>query len=308
VDTAHLKAFLRIAETGSISRAAESIGIAQPSLSQQMLRLEDEIGFALFERTARGVTLTEAGRVFRERARQILQAAEQAVSDARHMRDEARGAATLALPPSIVRLVGVRLIETLAQQAPLVQVRIVEAFSASSRGWLEQERIDLGVLYDLGPLRHLSVRPLASDELVLAGAPGRFAQGAAFRLAALGDEPLISSGWQHGLRQLIEREAARAGVEPRFRHELDALDLIVALVERGAGLAVLPLCHVAPLAAAGRLTIARIGEPPLTRTLSLVRNPSHVLTHASVSVESALVSVMTRLVAEGSWAARIASG
>jgi LysR family nitrogen assimilation transcriptional regulator len=306
VDTAHLKAFLRIAETGSISRAAESIGIAQPSLSQQMLRLEDEIGFALFERTARGVTLTEAGRVFRERARQILHAAEQAVSDARHMRDEARGTAVLALPPSIARLVGVQLVETLAEQAPLVRVRIVEAFSAASRGWLEQERIDLGVLYDLGPLRHLSARPLASDELVLAGAPGRFAEGTVLGLAALGHEPLISSGWQHGLRQLIEREASRAGIEPRFQQEVDALDLMVALVERGAGPAVLPLCHVAPLAAAGRLSLARIGERGLTRTLSLVRNPSHVLTHASVSVESALASVMAQLVAEGRWAARIA--
>lgn len=69
METWHLKAFLKIAETGSISRASESLGVAQPSLSQQLVRLEEEVGVALFQRTARGVTLTEAGRLFQQHAR-----------------------------------------------------------------------------------------------------------------------------------------------------------------------------------------------------------------------------------------------
>src|ERR671912_2845649 len=91
LDTRYLRSFLRTAELGSISRAAVSLGLAQPSLSQQLLRLEDEVGFQLFHRTARGVIITEVGRVFRERARQILFSAEQAIQDARHLKEEASG-------------------------------------------------------------------------------------------------------------------------------------------------------------------------------------------------------------------------
>jgi DNA-binding transcriptional LysR family regulator len=73
------------------------------------------------------------------------------------------------------------------------------------------------------------------------------------------------------------------------------------LVERGRGLAILPLCTVAPHVASGRLSVASVGEPPLRRQLGLVRNPSHVLTHASVTVESALTRVLAALAANGSW-------
>ncbi len=297
METAHLKALLRIAETGSISRAAESLGIAQPSLSQQLLRLEDEVGFALFERTARGVVLTEAGRVFRERARQLLNAAEQAVSDARQLQGEARGQVVLAMPPSLMRLAGVRLIEALAREAPLVRVRLVEAFHGAIRGWLESERIDLGVVYDLAPLRNLSLRPLAQDELVLAGPAGRFAVDAAADWAALAGEALVAPGVQHGLRQIADREAARAGIELQIAQEVDSLDLLLGLVDAGHGVAVVPGC-----ALTGRLSAARIG----TRALSIARNPAHVLSHASVRVEAALNDVLAALIAEGSWSARLA--
>lgn len=301
MDTGHLKAFLKIAETGSISRAAESLGIAQPSLSQQLLRLEDELGLRLFDRTARGVTLTEGGRVFRERARQILHAADQAIADARQLRDEAPGQVIFAMPPSVARLVGVALITTLAEQAPQVRVRIVEAYSGAIRGWLEAEKIDLGILYDLGPLRHLAMRRLASEELVLVGPPGRF-DSAEVPLRALEGVPLIAPGPQHGLRQLLDREAARAGIELTVDHEIDALDATIGLVAAGQGLAVLPVSAVV----AGRLEVARFADGGLRRTLSLVRNPSHVLTHASVRVEHVLIGVLTNLIADG-WAGRLES-
>jgi len=83
MNTRHLRSFLRVAETKSISRAAVSLGIAQPSLSQHILRLEDEVGQQLLKRTARGITLTEAGAIFRTHARQILRSVEQGIDDVR---------------------------------------------------------------------------------------------------------------------------------------------------------------------------------------------------------------------------------
>lgn len=304
MDTGHLKAFLKIAETGSISRAAESLGIAQPSLSQQLLRLEDELGLRLFDRTARGVTLTEGGRVFRERARQILHAADQAIADARQLRDEAPGQVIFAMPPSVARLAGVPLVTTLAERAPRLRVRIVEAYSGAIRGWLEAEKIDLGILYDLGPFRHLAMRRLASEELVLVGPPGRFGD-TPLPLAALADEVLIAPGPQHGLRQLLDREAARAGIEIEVRYEVDSQETSIGLAAAGQGLAVLPVSAVAPEVAAGRVTMAPFAGDGLRRRLSLARNPSHVLTHASVRVEHALIDVMTAAIAAGTWTGKL---
>lgn len=300
METAHLKAFLRIAETGSISRAAESLGIAQPSLSQQLLRLEDEIGFRLFDRTARGVTLTEQGRVFQERARQVLHVTDQAVADARLLRDDARGQVVFAMPPSLARMIGVELVETLADEVPLARVRVVEAFTGSIRGWLETEKIDLGVLYDLGPLRHLAARPLMSEELVVIGPRGRFGE-AEIPLSAIAGEPLIAPGPQHGLRQLIDREAARAGIDLSVRYEIDALDTMIGLVERIRGLAIVPVSAAVGPVADGHISMARIGSGGLRRSLSLVRNPSHVLTHASLRIEHLARAILARRTADGPW-------
>lgn len=306
MDTAHLKAFLRIAETGSISRAAESLGISQPSLSQQLLRLEDEVGTRLFDRTVRGVVLTDAGRVFRERAQQVLHAADQAVADARHMREEARGQVILAMPPSIARLLGAALIREMAATAPLVQVRVVEAFTGSIRGWIEAEKIDLGVIYDTGPLRHLMTSSLARDELVVVGGPGRFgAESGPIDPASLSGETLLAPGRQHGLRQIVDTYAARHSIAWEAVREADSLVTLVELAASALGLAVLPLCAVAGDCASGKVSAARFAGGGLWRSLNLVRNPAHVLTHASVRVGDLVRTLMERLAAQGAWQAQI---
>lgn len=309
MDTRHLRSFLRIAELRSISRAAESIGVAQPSLSQQILRLEDELGFKLFRRTARGVMLTEAGRVFQEHARNILRSLDQAREDMRQLTTEASGQVIFAMPPSISKLIGVPLIEMVLAHAPHVSVRLVEAFSGNIFGWLDAGKIDLGVLHDLGGLRRLSARRLVSEEMFLIGPGGRF--GASVEdaphcdSATLGEIPLIAPGPQHGLRAFLDRETERMGFAYTIRHEIDAVGNIAGLVAGGHGLAILPLPAVAEDVAAGRLSIARIGDGSMRRALHIVRNPTQVVTHASVVVEDLTIRVMADLIEQGAWRARL---
>ena len=308
MDTRHLKSFLRIAETRSISRAAESLGIAQPSLSQQLLRLEDEVGLKLFSRTARGVTLTEAGRIFQEHAQHLLAGAEQAIEDVRSHDSAASGQVVFALPPSVARLIAVPLVEALKAEAPRVTVRLVEAFAGSIRGWIEEGKIDLSLLYELGPLRQLTMRRLVSEELYLFGPAGAFTEArddlAIVPFAELADYPLITSGPQHGVRQVIEREAARHGAAVTVTQEIDALGPMLALVARGHGFALLPR-SARDAAAPGVLDVARVGDGSLRRTLCLVRNPNHVVSYASVRVEDIAARVTARLIAAGTWDARL---
>ena len=295
MDTRYLRSFLRTADLRSISRAAESLGIAQPSLSQQLLRLEDEVGFRLFNRSARGVTITEAGRIFQEHARHILRGIDQALEDVQEVNAAASGQAIIALPYSVNRLIGVQLVEAV--------IDLVEANTGQIRGWLDEGKIDLGVLYDLGPIRHLSARALVREEMHLIGPAGRFAGEADVALAELRDFPLITAGPQHGLRRFLDQEALRLGFAYRVAQEIDAVATAAALVGKGRGFAVLSRPAVAGELAAGRLSAARIGGGALKRTLSLVRNPMKVVTHASARIEDLTIKIMAGLIAKGEWQA-----
>lgn len=307
MDTRYLRSFLRTADLRSISRAAESLGIAQPSLSQQLLRLEDEVGFQLFHRTARGVTVTEAGRIFQEHARHILHSIDQALEDVQAVNAAASGQAVLALPYSINRLIGVELVEAVINHAPNTSVRLVEATTGQIRGWLDDGRIDLGVLYDLGPIRHLSARRLASEEMYLIGPAGRFGSSNAdvpdIPLAEMPNYPLITLGPQHGLRKFLDQEAARLGFSYRVGQEIDAVGTIAALVAKGHGYTILTKPAVDDELFSGKLSFARIASGALRRTLSLVRNPAQVVTHASARVEDLMIKSMASLIGKGAWEA-----
>jgi LysR family transcriptional regulator, nitrogen assimilation regulatory protein len=307
METWYLKAFLKIAETGSISRASESLGVAQPSLSQQLSRLEEEVGVALFSRTARGVTLTEAGSLFQQHARQLLRWTDAAIEEVRKLNDEPSGAVVLAVPYSVSRIAGRRLIEAFLQHAPHLRFRLVEALTGQIRGWLEESKIDLGIVNDLGPMRSLLGRPIASEELYLVGPPGKFESGetprrvAAAELAAM---PMLLPGPQHGLRQIVEQQLAHLGISIDVRLDVDAMMHLPALIAGGYGYSVLPMSAVASELIAGQISVARIDDGAIRRTLSLMRNTSTVVTHASVYCEALTIKVLLRMIETGDWAAQ----
>jgi LysR family nitrogen assimilation transcriptional regulator len=136
VDGHQLRCFLATAELGSVTRAAGRLDIAQPTLSQILLRLEDELGIKLFERTARGVHLTDPGRVFQEHARIILRDMDRARAEVRLHDAAAPAAVSIGLPSSISGLVGARLVVAARERLPKVAVRLDEAFSGHIRAWL----------------------------------------------------------------------------------------------------------------------------------------------------------------------------
>jgi LysR family transcriptional regulator, nitrogen assimilation regulatory protein len=306
METRYLRSFLKIAETGSITRAAEALGIAQPSLSQQLLRLEDEMGVHLFSRTARGVTLTDAGRLFQEHARQLLRSVDRAVEDIRHLDSDPVGTVILAVPYSISKLAGTALFEAMKLQAPHVRFRLVEAMTGQIWGWLEEGKVDLGILNYLGPKRGLSFRKLASEELYLVGPAGRFGTEQDMpdvALSELADLPMILPGQPHGLRQLIEHETARLGAGLKVDRDLDALAHLGGLIAAGHGYSILPLGIVADDLLAGRLSVARIEGGAMRRGVALVRNSGEIVTHASVRCEDVVREVLARLIADGKWLA-----
>ena len=306
MDARQLRTFLKIVELGSLTRAADALGVAQPSLSQLLLRLEDEVGVKLFRRAARGVAITEGGRIFEEHARHILRTIDQALEDVRQLKGEATGKVSFAMPMSVSLVFGVQLVESALKHAPRVSLRLIEAFSGYIRTWLDEGSIDLGILYDVGPLRHLSVKRLAREELYLVGPAGRFGAldaAAAVSARELAEFELILPSPQHGMRQFLDREAQRLGLNLKVGTEIDALAHIPRLVADGYGYSILSLPAVREDLAAGRVSVARIESGALRRTLCLVRNPSSMVTRASVRVEDLFVKIMRQMIIKGRWRA-----
>jgi LysR family nitrogen assimilation transcriptional regulator len=122
-------------------------------------------------------------------------------------------------------------------------------------------------------------------------------------LQDLGSYPLITLGLPHGLRKFLDHEALRLGFNYRVCQEIDATRTIVSLLARGHGYSILTKPAFEEELGGGKITFARIGEGALRRTLSLVRNPTQVITHASAKVEDVTIKVMAAFIERGDWEA-----
>lgn len=313
MDAWQLRNFLMIVQCGSITRAADRLGIAQPSLSQQLLRLEDELGVTLFNRTARGVAPTEAGRLFQEHALNILKAMQRAREEVRRHDSAPKGEVVFGMPSSASQLLGVPLLIAARERLPHVTLRLREALSGGIRGWLEQGRVDLAILYDAEVATHLSVKRIADEALFLIGGPGEFGPLDDREIAV---EPvdvvqltrmnLILPTAAHGLRRLIDRQAGARSLDLGAVIEIDSLSQIRALVAAGQGYSVLSHAAVADDLRAGRLSAARIAGVELHRSVSVVRNPTQPITRASVEIEDLAVSLLREMIATKRWIAEAA--
>jgi LysR family nitrogen assimilation transcriptional regulator len=305
-----LKCFLAIAELGSVTRAADRLDIAQPSLSQMLLRLEDELSIRLFERTSRGVLLTEPGRIFREHVNTILREMARAREEIRNDDVFVQEKVSIGLPSSVSTLIGAQLIVEAKKKFPGISINVSEAMSGHIRRWLEEGSLDIGVLYNVQDMRALAATQVAVEELFLVGPPQAFGAtdeyGIAIEPVSLlepGRYPLILPTQQHGLRRFVEDRTRHNSFELCIAYELDSLLHIKTLVEQGAGYSLLAHAAILRELREQKLSAARIVKPVFRRGIFVVRNPAQIVTRASVRVTDLLISLMSELIREGEWLA-----
>lgn len=314
MDLRQLRYFVGIAESGSLSAASDSLGIAQPSLSQHVMRVEQELGVQLLVRSPRGITLTDAGQRLYDHARTILRAVEGAVSDLRDHAKVPTGAVSFAFPSSVSNVLTVPLVETVRHEYPEITLRAMDAMSGTVQTWLAEGSIDFGVLYDVNSVRHLHLRPLLTEDMYLVAASDSW-QGTigpdgiaekSVTLEECGALDLILPHRSHGLREMIERSAQAHGVSLDVRLEIDSLPLMKALVGRASGYTI--LAHAAVYEEIQRRThvLVPIREPLIRRTVYLVQNPSRQVTRAAREVERVMIEVVHELVRKKHWMGTLA--
>src|SRR5215469_16027639 len=230
-----------IAETGSFSRAAEHCHVAQPSLSQQVLKLEEDLGAKLFDRLGRSVRLTEAGRAFLPHARSILHQMEAARTGVEDKRTDVRGGVTVGVIPTIAPYLMPGYTAAFAKKYPEARLRIIEETTPVLVDSLRNLSIDIAIL--ALPLRHKEFEffPIRTEKL-FAVLPKDHPHAAAKSLTVkdLRGESFVMLRDGHCFRGLSIAVCARSRVTPRITFESDQFSSLLGMVAAGVGVTLVP--------------------------------------------------------------------
>ena len=272
MDLKQLEYFVRVAELGSFTRAAQVLGIAQPALSRQVRLLEVELRQNLLVRNGRGATVTEAGQLLLEHGRGILHQVERAQEELSRARSGLAGKVAVGLPPSIARVLTIPLIRAFRERLPQAQLSIGEGLSTAMQESLQSGRLDIALLYNPSPLQGLEYSPLLQEELVLVQTrPRGLAEDpppAPIGLPALAELPLVIPSRPNAVRMRIESALAELQAKPQIALEIDGVAAILDLVADGAGCAILSRNAVKHSIRPSAFSTRPIGTPALSIELT----------------------------------------
>jgi len=268
MNTRHIASFLRVAQFGSISQAALASGISQPVVTRHIQELEASLHVRLLHRRGHGVVLTEAGARLLPHLQALTQQAELAEQDALLLSGGALRRATLAVPPTLIRVLAVPLTRAILAEAPDLKLRLVDAFSGTLAEWVAEGKVDVAVLYASGVSARVQSEKFLIERLHLIGPPDT-PETEATAFADLIALRLILPSRSHGLRRTVEQYAADAGIKLPVQIEADSFTAILELVAAGHGSTILPKASVAPEIAQGRLIATPIVSPVIERDLCL---------------------------------------
>ena len=276
MDLKQLEYFVRVAELGSFTRAANSLGVAQPALSRQVRLLEVELRQNLLTRNGRGAIPTEAGQLLLEHGRGILHQVALAREELGAARGALAGRVSIGLPPSLSRLITVPLTHAFRKALPQAKLTLTEGFSLLMREGLRAGNLDMAVLYNPDKSPELEMATLHKEELVLIS-PRKTKKNAPITLDEVANLPLILPSRPNAFRILIEGEMMAIGRRPSITMEVDGLNAILNLVKEGLGHAVLPAYTLSNFDNVQPFAVRSIYAPRILSQLDLVwssRRPS----------------------------------
>ncbi len=271
--------FLAAAGHGSFSAAAETLHMAQPSLSEQIRRLEAELGVALFARGGRGLELTEAGRLLVPEAERTLAAAQQAADSVREVRTLTGGTASFGTFGNAPYYLLSDLVQDFRSRYPAVKVRLIGQNSSEVADAVREGRLEAGLIVLPIDDRGLDVRAAIHDDILFMSRDEEKVREP-MTIERLAEMPLIlydaRFGWSDPTRRQLAERAQRAGVTIEPVIEVEYLEAALDLAARGLGDTI-----AASRIALGRGFARRLQsvafEPPLVDTFAFVtRRNAHV--------------------------------
>lgn len=279
---ARWRVFLRVADAGSLSKAALALDMPQSMVSRAISHLERQCGERLFVRTGRGVVPTDFGAQLLPRVARLAADADVLMEDIRAARGQPMGDVLVGLLPSAVGRYAGPLAAAVRSHLPAVRLHLVEGASAQLEEHLREGRLDMAVVLREEEAGVGDARLLARVGLHLIGQRGHpaLATGRVV-LASLAGLPLVLPARPHLLRTRLDRLAAEHSLQFQVAVEADSVHLQYEVAAAGAGLAI---ASVAGGVADARLDSARIVEPELERLVVLAESPRRPHTRATRAV------------------------
>lgn len=273
-----LRYFCAVARHGTFTRASEVEHVAQPSLSQQILKLEAELGARLFDRLPRSAKLTVFGKAFLPKAERILRELEQAKTEVREMSGNEKGEVAVGIIPTIAAYLLPRLLNGLRTRHPLIATKIIEDITPALLHRLHEGTIDLAVV--ALPIAGGELSSVALfEEKFYAVLPDRhrLASRSSISLAELNREPFLLLKEGHCFRDSLIAACDKVKMSPSIVFESGQFATILAMVSAGMGVSAVPAMAVQPQPGCKFIPIS--GKHS-TRTVGIVTSRHHYQSRA----------------------------
>ena len=303
-----IKYFLAVVDSGSVSRAARRLFVAQSALSKQISDLEIDLDVKLLHRSRSGVFPTESGKVFYEYGQAILKQIGDAREAVHFSSDAIVGNVVMGVPQSVSAALALPLINAAQTQLPNVSLHINEELTGNLLEQLWQGRVDLAVFTSNIQLQGFSFTPIAQEDFYLVkparGPKSKTCEEGDVSLQEALSGQLMLSGLQHShcIRSIIEETAVRLGMQmPSLFAEINSVHILKIAVEAGQGNTIMPLALVQQEVTQGRLKAKRIDPAQISRTLGICTSNKIPATNAKRAVAQLIARLVGELSACGKW-------
>ncbi|HEY3653358.1 MAG TPA: LysR substrate-binding domain-containing protein [Steroidobacteraceae bacterium] len=311
LDIKHLRYFVGVVDAGSLTRAAAALHVAQPALSSRIARMEDAFGVKLLVRSAQGVHPTEEGRILYVTAARLLRDLENVAATVRSLGRSPAGRVTVGCIQSAANMIAVPLITAVLEQLPQVELSVVSGQSVEIYRRLMSGELDLAVIIRTSNVHGISSRKLLTEDLLLAVSarndplPGLDTVTAAelTKLSFVLPRPTVFSVHEMIQRALKEREVDFTVLAETITvlAETNSVDALRTLVAEGRGASVLPWSVISPSVLAGDVKLKKIVGMDFRLPHELCRPVGLRSSSAIDAVESLIVTIVRRLIADGTW-------
>ncbi len=279
-----MRLFVRAAETGTLSGAAEQANLALAAVSRRIALMEERMGVKLFRRSRQGLTLTPAGTALLERARLLLDQARVIEGEMADFAGGMRGTIRVQTNPSAIIQFLPRDLAQFNALRPDVRIDMEENVSSEAIAALDEGRADLAIVIGDTPTGDHETLPYRSDRLALLAPRGRLEGRERIGFAEVQDKDFVGLVSNTALTRLLVEQAARAEIALRLRMQVRSFDGVCRMVEAGFGYGILPLIAARGFAASMKLDVVPLSDDWATRRMLLclsrdtpTTSPAHAL-------------------------------
>lgn len=295
-----LKYFVQIFEMQNMTRAAESLHLAQPALSQQISLLEEDLGVQLLVRGSKGVHATPEGVLLYRHAQTILRQVDSTRSLLAKTDDQITGTVSVGLASSTARMLALPLMKLVKKELPSIILEIVDIFSADLTKLVLQGRVDFSLSPDQQPIKGISRTPLLVEDLFLLTHPSSSLPKKNVAISSITDLPLMLPSLPNKLRARVDHAFLTARLTYNLFAEASSSAIFIPAVREGLAATILPYSAAKPEIIDGIITPHSL-DFELSREIVLCSSDSLPLTPPVYKVIELCKALIKQLIVEDDW-------